>query len=185
MIPNNPSLSYLAIALLFFGAFLLFSNLGIVNFQTISVSKSKSVRNFSFLIIILGIILFLFQKEKPNVPQVNPVKSKPIYANPPETQAYNHSYTFKVKGMFNVNKDWKKSWLKYLTYYKNFVSMDTPKGYYLLSSPDQHSYLKSSKEKRIEISGYIRTNQGIFYVTKYSFDMKDKEGFPKFIFPIK
>ena len=73
----------------------------------------------------------------------------------------------------------------YFTIYENFVDIPTPKGYLLLNSPKTEDMYKTYLEKDIEVSGYIRTNNGIFYMTKYSYTNRQKDGFPKFIYPIK
>lgn len=99
-------------------------------------------------------------------------------------QAFRKDYTYRKKGLFNVETDWKNNWFNYLTIYKDFVQLQTDKGFNILNSPDRSDIFEKKNEGFIEIAGYIRTNNGVFYITKYSYEKRDKPGYPKFISPI-
>jgi len=108
-----------------------------------------------------------------------------IYFERQIEKPFKENFTEKKTGYFVITNNWKKKWKPYLTIYENFVDIPTPKGYLLLNSPNQEDIYKAYNEKAIEVSGYIRTTNGIFYVTKYSYDNREKNGFPKFIYPIR
>ena len=106
-------------------------------------------------------------------------------SNSPKAKPFKENFTLKKGGQFVVVDNWKEKWKSYLTIYKNFVDILTPNGYLLLNSPNKKDVEKFYKKENIEVSGYIRTTNGIFYMTKYSYDNRGKDGFPKFIYIIE
>ncbi len=179
MVPNNPSLSYISLVFLFLGIFLLLNYFSIINFESIKVSQTKKTKYISLGLIFLSIILFIFSFFTEGATNKTPSQPPKLFE-----EAYNQHYTYKRKGLFSVDKNWKGGWLEYLTIYKDFVQLPTKKGYYILSSPHKHSIFSAKTENFIEVAGYLRTNNGIFYITKYSYDHRNEKDHPKFIVPI-
>ena len=109
-----------------------------------------------------------------------------VESNKVKNTAYKNTFIAKEGGNFVVTDEWKNDWEPYLNVYINFVTLPTEKGYLLLNSPNQIDKYDFSTEKYIKkIVGFIKTKNGIFYMTKYSYDNRNKDGFPKFIYPIE
>lgn len=102
-----------------------------------------------------------------------------------QEQAFKESYTYRKKGLFNVTNNWNDNWFNYLTIYKDFVQLQTNKGFNILNSPDNTDIFEKKNEGFIEVAGYIRTDNGVFYITKFSYENRDKSGYPKFISPLQ
>ena len=165
----------------------------------IELPKSKKI----IIGILFGIVLVLFLLKDISIGSNNTVQNnnngiqgngnfqnnKLVYNIksylPPKEKPFKEDFTKSKQGLLVVTSDWKKKWKPYFTIYENFVDIQTPKGYLLLNSPKTEDLYKTYLEKDVEVSGYIRTNNGIFYMTKYSYTNRQKDGFPKFIYPIK
>lgn len=98
---------------------------------------------------------------------------------------YKENFTKSKKGLLVVTPNWKREWYNYLTIYEDFVQLPTQKGYHILNSLNKNDIYDIKNDTFPEVAGYIRTNEGIFYITKHSYNNKDKDGYPKFIEPIK
>lgn len=102
-----------------------------------------------------------------------------------DNKPYKENFTKSKKGLFVVTQDWRRGWESYLTIYENFVQLPTNKGYRILNSLNKNNIFDSKNDMFAEVAGYIRTNEGVFYITKYSYNNRNKDGYPKFIDVIK
>lgn len=91
---------------------------------------------------------------------------------------YNENYTRAKKGTLVINENWAQEWKKYASIYEDFVKLPANKGYKILNSPNSNDIYQIRNESDLEASGYIKTNNGIFYFTQYSFQSSKS---PKFI----
>lgn len=94
-----------------------------------------------------------------------------------ETGIYNVNYTKVKKGTLSVTSSWKKEWRGYLTIYESYMTLPTYKGFRVLKSPNSNDISEVRNEASAEVVGYIKTNNGVFYVTKYSYKYPYKASF--------
>ncbi|MCK4493453.1 MAG: hypothetical protein KAU26_05325 [Methylococcales bacterium] len=134
-------------------------------------SENKPVAGF-LTIFGIGLGLYSIIKEPSFIQDTRVIKG---YINPNSCKFKENIKESNYKGKLTIRKNHNPEDIKkYISIYKNFQPLETKNGYKKLNSLFQSlENVSTVNENNIEVSGCLRTNKGIFYITKSTFDRAD------------
>lgn len=155
--------------LIIFG--LLFILLGFINKIGGFLEVSPIYKKFTLPIGLVSLFLGFMMQSNANIIPNSQSKSTTaiVKSNNFTNGVYNENYTKAKKGTLFIDSQWRTQWTKYASIYEGFTKLPTNKGYKVLNSPNPNDIYEIRNENNPEVSGYIKTNNGVFYFTKYSF----------------
>ncbi len=122
------------------------------------------------LIIICNVLYLMFAPQS-----LNKIKAYASVALP----VYDDSKVCTKRASLISGRNWKRGWKKkYANIFCDFTPINTPRGYYILNSPNSSDVYMSSNNRSITVSGYVQSVSHKYYFTKSSFNRKN----PKFIY---
>ena len=131
-------------------------------------SKNKAVAGF-LTIFSIGISLYSIIKEPPITQDTRVIKG---HIDPNSCKFRGNIKDSNYKGKLTIRKDHNPQDIKkYFSIYESFQLLETKNGYKKLNSLFQNlENISTVNKNNIEVSGCLRTNKGIFYITKHSYD---------------
>ena len=133
------------------------------------LSENKAIKGLSYLVSFVGVVFTVISSQ-----DTQGIKHFPAPFS--DCKFKENIKESNYKGKLTIQKNHNPEDIKkYISIYKNFQSLETKNGYKKLNSLFQNlENISTTNEEDIEISGCLRTNKGIFYITKSSYNRSSK-----------